>query len=502
MRTVGIIAEYNPFHTGHAYHIAEAKRQAGADYAAVVMSPDFVQRGEPAVFDKYTRTRMALQNGADLVLELPVCYATGSAEYFAEGAVALLDRLGVVDALCFGAEQADLARFMQAAEFLCAEPEAYRQALQARLRQGLTYPQARSEALREVCPEPFIADFLASPNNILGVEYCRALKKRDSGITPLPVARRGSGYHSEDFGGTYCSATALRRALRAETVPAHGGMADSAIAAYNFKITCSSEIACSSKITYNPETAYNLEMAYNPEIACLPWIAYIPENCRSLYQEAAANAVQPAQLLPVLTYQLLIREKFDDILDISSDLSDRICSLRHACIGRSWEEMVNLLKTKQMTGARIRRALLHLVLGLKQEDVERFRANGVVYYAKVLGFRREAAPLLHQIRRSCSLPFITKPAHAAQLTNPCGVQMWKQDVFASHFYRSMQMAYRGAWSVLNPADRSAQNASNPADCSARNIPNPADCDAQNCNAKDAGARPAFRTEYEISPVII
>lgn len=460
MRTVGIIAEYNPFHTGHAYHIAEAKRQAGADYAVVVMSPDFVQRGEPAVFDKYTRTRMALQNGADLVLELPVCYATGSAEYFAEGAVALLDRLGVVDALCFGAEQADAARFMQAAEFLCAEPEAYRQALQARLRQGLTYPQARSKALREVCPEPSIADFLASPNNILGAEYCRALKKRNSGIAPLPVARRGSGYHSAEFGGTYCSATALRRALYATITTVHGGMTDSAVAAYNSKITCSSEITCSAKIAHNPEMACSPEIAYIPEIACLLGISYIPENCRSLYQKAAANAVQPAQLLPVLTYQLLIREKFDDILDISSDLSDRICSLRHTCIGRSWEETVNLLKTKQMTEARIRRALLHLVLSLKQEDTERFRANGVIYYAKMLGFRREAAPLLHQIRQACSLPFITKPAHAVQLTEPCGVQMWKQDVFASHLYRSMQ------------------------------------------TTKNAGTRPAFRTEYEISPVIL
>ena len=203
MRTVGIIAEYNPFHSGHEYHLKEAKKKSGADYAIIVMSPDFVQRGTPAVFDKYMRTEMALRAGADLVLELPVCYACGSAEFFAEGAVALLDRLGVVDALCFGSEASrtpvssfyepsdshvfsesenniDTSLFACAADFLLNEPESYRTRLQGLLRAGKTFPQARAQALQ--AEDPALASLLGTPNNVLGVEYCKALQKFSSAI--------------------------------------------------------------------------------------------------------------------------------------------------------------------------------------------------------------------------------------------------------------------------------------------------------------------------------
>ena len=197
MRTVGIIAEYNPFHTGHEYHIRKARELSGADYVIVVMSPDFVQRGEPAVFDKYTRTRMALQGGADLVIELPVCYATGSAEYFAEGATALLDSLGTVNTLCFGGESDDISLFQNIADILIQEPKEYTDLLRSFLKQGMTYPQARCQALShylknqisdpsssallpDQCKLPdleTVTDFLSTPNNILGIEYCKALKK-------------------------------------------------------------------------------------------------------------------------------------------------------------------------------------------------------------------------------------------------------------------------------------------------------------------------------------
>ena len=147
MKTIGIIAEYDPFHNGHAYQIAEAKRAAGADYCVVVMSGDFTQRGTPAVMDKHLRAQTALENGADLVLELPVCYAAASAEYFASGAVALLDRLGVIDVLCFGSECGDTDILSAFADELLAESPAFRHELQQRLKEGATYPQvAKSKA--------------------------------------------------------------------------------------------------------------------------------------------------------------------------------------------------------------------------------------------------------------------------------------------------------------------------------------------------------------------
>ena len=144
---VGVIAEYNPFHNGHAYHIKKAKEASGADYCVVVMSGDFVQRGAPAIYNKYARTAMALSAGADLVIELPSVYATGSAEHFAFGAVSLLTRLGAVDSLCFGSECGEIEPLQQIAHIFLEEPPLYREELLKNLREGNPYPKARNDAL-------------------------------------------------------------------------------------------------------------------------------------------------------------------------------------------------------------------------------------------------------------------------------------------------------------------------------------------------------------------
>ena len=408
MRTVGIIAEYNPFHTGHEYHIQTAKEKAGADYAVVVMSPDFVQRGEPAIFDKYTRTQMALLGGADLVLELPICYASGSAEYFAEGAVALLDSLGVVDALCFGGESDDLHLFQLASRILLEEPEEYQQTLRLLLTKGKTYPQARAAALVSYIQQtaarnnndaaPFaspdqIETFLSAPNNILGIEYCKALQKRHSSIAPLPIRRLGSGYHSSSLSDDFCSATALRQQI---TAPIYIEETDSVFR------------------------------------------TYIPKLCYEFFRSASQTALTSADFLPYLNEKLLSTDNFSSILDISSDLSDRIAGKRFQCIGRSYDEIIALLKTRQITEARIRRALLHLLLNLHTETVEQFRANGTVFYARVLGFRRCASPLLHALKLQAQIPLAVKPAAAEKLLTQPAREMWQQDFYASHLYRSVR----------------------------------------------------------------
>jgi predicted nucleotidyltransferase len=436
MRTVGIIAEYNPFHTGHEYHLKKAKERSGADFAVVVMSPDFVQRGEPAIFDKYARTQMALLGGADLVLELPVCYAAGSAEYFAQGAVGLLDALGVVDELCFGAEVDDARLFTEVARVLWEEPEAYQAELKRLLREGNTFPAARSQALISYLSSPgpssrpvymhadaahsdsgtrsenfAVTAFLQTPNNILGIEYCRALAQLHSPIRPLPLKRNGSCYNSTALEGAYCSATALRN---------------------------------------------NITGACNEE-RLLP---YIPAACREAFLSIYKEPVTAEAFLPVLTGKLLSMDTFDHILDISPDLSDRIRALRYDCIGRSWEEIVALLKTKQLTEARIRRALLHLILDIRTDAVEGFRTNGMVFYARALGFRREAAPLLRAIKENSRIPLLTKNARALDGLDETGALMWNQGLFASHLYRAFQ---------------------------------------KNTFSGKSGR---FRTEYEISPVIL
>ena len=402
MRTVGIIAEYNPFHTGHAYHIAQAKKISGADYAVVIMSPDFVQRGTPAVFDKYTRTQMALQCGADLVIELPVCYASGSAEFFAEGAIALLNRIGVVDTLVFGAEHDDLALFQATADLLLEEPEAYSKMLKAFLKEGFTYPKARSEALIRTLEsntfsciqndsgntQSYLSSFLSSPNNILGIEYCKALKKTKSRIMPIPLLRFGSSYNSTSLDGVFCSASALREGIQRE------------------------------------EDMEEL-------------LPFIPVSCRPLFLDSLKRTVFADDMLPFIVNKLLTEQSFSHILDISLDLSERIQNLRFSSIGKSFDELSESLKTKQVTKARINRALVHLLLDIRTDAVDSFRQKGTVFYAKVLGFSKNAVSLLHAIKENSDLPFLTKPAKADSLLQGTGLNMWKQDLYASHLYRSV-----------------------------------------------------------------
>ncbi len=214
MNVVGIIAEYNPFHEGHAYQIQKAKEQCGAEFAVVVMNGDFVQRGEPAIFDKYTRTKEALLGGADLIFELPVRFGLSSAGNFAMGGVLALNALPFVTHLCFGTETGDLTPLLQAATFLCDEPDSYRTRVKHFVKQGILYPKARSLALAAESGLP--TETWDSPNNILGLEYCVALQKLHSKIKPFTIRREGQGYHDNDTPALsdFPSATFLREKIR------------------------------------------------------------------------------------------------------------------------------------------------------------------------------------------------------------------------------------------------------------------------------------------------
>lgn len=214
MNVVGIIAEYNPFHEGHAYQIQKAKEQCGAEFAVVVMNGDFVQRGEPAIFDKYTRTKEALLGGADLIFELPVRFGLSSAGDFAMGGILALNALPFVTHLCFGTETGDLTPLLQAATFLCDEPDSYRTRVKHFVKQGILYPKARSLALAAESGLP--TETWDSPNNILGLEYCVALQKLHSKIKPFTIRREGQGYHDNDTPALsdFPSATFLRKKIR------------------------------------------------------------------------------------------------------------------------------------------------------------------------------------------------------------------------------------------------------------------------------------------------
>lgn len=391
MKIVGIVVEYNPFHRGHAYHIEQARRLTGADAVIAVMSGDFVQRGTPAVFSKYTRAEMALRGGADVVLELPVCYATASAETFAAGAVSLLDLLGCVDSLCFGCESGELSALSQVAHILTEEPEDYRDALRQALRRGDPFPLAREKAVSLCTGRPDFSALLREPNNILGIEYIKALLCRGSRITPYAIKRRGAGYHDTSLAESYSSASAIRETLFAE----------------------------SGDRPSLPEEQ-------------------IPESARRIFLD------HPEKLVPIrskdfsllLKYRLLTetRETLCSYSDVTEELANRILTYRNQYL--NFEQFCALLKNKAYTYTRISRALLHILLAQKTSDLQAYHADGFHYYARLLGFRKDASEVLSQISASSAIPLISRIASPPPLCE-AGTHMLSADIAAANLYESV-----------------------------------------------------------------
>ena len=214
MKVVGIIAEYNPFHNGHAYQIKRIKEELKPDYILIAMSGDFVQRGTPAITDKYTRSAMALACGADLVLELPTLWATSSAEYFASAGVSLMEKTKVVDTLCFGAECDNLPLLTNVAHVLSEKDPSLEALIATLVSEGNSYPVARNLALHKKYDFPGLDELLKSPNNILAIEYLKAL--HGTNIEPLLIQRVGDSYHQTSISSPFASATAIRQAIHSQ----------------------------------------------------------------------------------------------------------------------------------------------------------------------------------------------------------------------------------------------------------------------------------------------
>lgn len=398
MKTVGIIAEYNPFHNGHLYQLKKAKEITGADFAVVVMSGDFTQRGTPAVFDKYTRCRLSLLAGADLCIELPVVFATASAELFAKGAVSLLSALGV-DALCFGSECGEIAPLREIASLLFAEPPAYKEALNKALKEGLSFPSARALAVRECAHagslsgvDAAASDVLASPNNILGIEYLKALlaleKNGQHAPVPYTIKREGDGYLTATLSEeSFCSAMALRKGIAEE----------------------------------------------NPDL-----LRYVPESIRQEFADAcqSESALCADDFSGMLFYKLLSEKDagYDAYLDVSSDLSDKIRkNLASFTTFSAFCE--NSLKSKDITLTRVYRSLLHILLSIKKEDLP-----AVAPYARILGFRETSAEVFGCLSKE-NIPLLSRLKDASSLLSPEALSCLSKDIFAAHLYEHVRMQH-------------------------------------------------------------
>lgn len=407
MKIVGLITEYNPFHNGHLYHMQKAKEITGADSVIAVMSGNYVQRGAPAIMPKHLRAEVALEAGIPLVLELPVCYASGSAEYFADGAISLFEKLGCIDSICFGSECGDYYLLEKVAHVTADEPEAYKQTLQDALKQGLSFPLARQAALKAYFQDPSLDDILEQPNNILGIEYIKALYLRKSPIGAYTIRRKISGYHDKELSPGYSSASAIRRLL------AFAG----------------------NSVHLASEEMYD-EPGLSEVLTRLE--GQVPPSCiRSLEETHRVRYPVYANDFSLLfRYRLLTetRESLARYLDMTEELANRM--INHANDFITFDQFCDLLKTRDMTYSRISRCLLHILLNIRTEDMTLYKEEGGCQYARVLGFSKDGAKLLTRIKRTSSVPLLTKLTQTEGLSKT-GLRMLRQDIFAADLYESV-----------------------------------------------------------------
>lgn len=381
MRTIGIISEYNPFHSGHQYQLAEVRRTFGPDCAVVcAMSGNWVQRGEPAITDKWTRAAMALRGGADLVLEIPTLWAASSAETFAHGGVSILEATGLVNTLCFGSESGDLSPLLRAAAAL--DSEAWRLALRGFLDQGLSFPVARQQAAATLLgPE---AQVLRSPNNNLGIEYLRALAELGSSMEACTLRRVGAAHDDQTDGAhEHVSASYLRSAIL------HGD--GSTLTPY---LTAGDEI----------------DLRADP---------------------ASFTFCERAVLARLRTME---ETDFFQLPDSGEGLSRKLFTVSRQA--SSLEEVYALTKSKRYTHARIRRMVLWAFLGF----TESMRPSALPYL-RVLGFTLRGQQILKAMKTSASLPVLVKPAHAAKLLPSEARRVFDLEARATGLYDLCRMTF-------------------------------------------------------------
>jgi predicted nucleotidyltransferase len=367
MNITGIITEYNPLHKGHLHHIKKTKEVTNCDAIICIMSGNYVQRGIPAIIDKWTRTKMALLSGVDLVIELPVVYSLSSAEFFSFGAISLLNNLGSVNNLCFGSEVGNSKLLFKIAEILYREPEIYKDSLRRYLKSGLPFHGARSLALKEYISALDTSDdfndidsILSTSNNILGIEYCKSLIKLNSSITPYSIKREGANYNNSELSDIFSSATAIRKHLR------------------------------------NSKNILTLK-------------EHLPESTYYLIQnllDTGYNFTYDEYMYPYIKYKSYERG-FDisNIPDVSEGLDNKI--RKALSQSNSLHNAIELTKSKRYTYTRISRILCQYYIGFEKYDTGILRTDKASY-GRILGFNETGAKVLHQMKKNADIPMYTK----------------------------------------------------------------------------------------------
>ena len=387
-KVLGIVGEYNPFHNGHLYHLEESKKITSSNYTVAVMSGNFTQRGSTAIIDKWSRAEMAIKNGIDLVIELPVLYATSSAENFADGAIKILDSLKVVDYVSFGSETSDVDILDTFADILYKEPLKYRSFLSHELKKGISFPKARENALMMYLNgnRKYI-NVLSSPNNILGIEYLKALKKHKSSISPISIARFETGYNDVTYSGNIASATAIRNIIK------NGGF--------------------DALRKLLPNSSYGILIESIKKGHIIPDLSVFEKqiiyNLRSMYPFEIA-----------------------ELAEVSEGLENSLKNAADSC--NTLDELLNKVKSKRYTSTRLQRILIYSLLNITKKDIE--ISKKAIPYIRVLGLNKRGKFLISEIAKANpKLEIVTSvKKFVDKTTNKNMKSMIEKDIWATDIY--------------------------------------------------------------------
>lgn len=389
MKICGIVAEYNPFHNGHKYQIEQTKKLTNCDTVIAIMSGNFIQRGLPALFDKWTRAKMAIENGVDVVIELPTCYATSSAEFFAHGAIGIMDALNCVDVLSFGSKYNDIEVLKRIANVLHSEPEEYKKLLQKELKKGTSFPIARSNALKNFLKKEFdsklLENILLDSNNILGIEYLKALLTYDSPISPCAIERIGGDYNSTNIVGNICSATGIREMLQSNNIDRLPDVI--------------------------PEKS--LEILIN-ELK----LGKVPMQMKNFEKEIL----------------LLLRKLSADELSEISDITEGLENVLKKSINEAFEidDLIERIKTKRYTKTRVQRILIHTLLGIKKSMLQEQKETP--QYARVLALSKNGKKILPELVKNSRIPIVTSVSKFIKKATDYQKEMLELDILATNVY--------------------------------------------------------------------
>lgn len=387
-KVLGIIGEYNPFHNGHLYHLEQSKKLTGASYTVAIISGNFTQRGSTSLIDKWSKSEIALLNGIDLVIELPVLYATSSAENFADGAIKILNSLKVVDYISFGAETSNIEVLNQFADILYNEPKQYKAILAHELNKGISFPKARENALLMYLNDiSKYSNIISSPNNILGIEYLKALKKHKTNIKPVAVERFEAGYNDISYSGNIASATAIRNIIK------NGG----------FDILR----------RLLPATSYST----------------LFENIKQGHFVLDLSSFEKQ-----IIYNLrkMDTSEIANLQDVTEGIEFLIKKAANSC--NTLIEFLNIVKSKRYTTTRIQRILLYSLLGITKNDIE--ISKKVTPYVRVLGLNERGKFLISEIAKANpKLEIITSVKRFADDNSNRNLKvLLEKDIFATNVY--------------------------------------------------------------------